>query len=302
MAFRLDAGVGGGTSTPAPTIANVRQVDAQQAASNQWSNVFAPSGIMAEFTPQQQPAPMSYNVLPVSYAGARPQQQGGGGDERPEFSPGWVMGPGYPMPSAQQARPGWNIGGMPAGYEYRNGFPVPAQEQPQPVRFNEQGKDKGMAANNVINKSMAQAALEQYGRGSATYNPYWGALYNAYGGGMLPDTFNPLAQATFDYYRMGIPGRSSTMLPDTYQNMALRWLQQNTTGRQLPDTFNFQQDRLAEQLTALLGRQTSTTPAGGGGYSPVRYRYYGGGGGRSSGYSSGGYSPSWFNGLLSWRI
>jgi len=257
------------------------------------------------------------------------------------YGPSAVTQQRYPAQTVEAGLGVGSVPGMPEGYGYANGFPFRGTQPPgwnignanvpgwamdstgfnwadtsaygsgkdktktetSPVKFSEQGKDKGITANSVLNKTMAQAALEQYGRGSQTYYPYWNALYNAYGGSMLPDTFNPLVQSTLDYYKLGIPNRSSSMLPDTYQNLALRWLQQNTTGRQLADTFKFQQGRLAEQLTALLGRQTPTTSGGGNGY-PVRYRSYGGGGGSGYGYDYGGssYSPSWSNGLINWRM
>ncbi len=189
---------------------------------------------------------------------------------------------------------------MPKGWKYEGGInPVPVlPKTPVPVTYEQQGKGKGLSA--YLTKTMQQAMLEQFGRqtGSA-WNPYWNVLYKAYGGNMLPDTFNPLAQATFDYYKMGIPGASPTMLPDRYSGLVDRWRGQNISGRTLPDTYPTQVKRLVEQLTALIeNKQVGGTN----GYAyPARYSYGGGNSGWGD-YGGSSYTPSWFNGLISWRI
>lgn len=261
------------------------------------TGTLSPTRSAAQFAPEEQTATPSIG-LGVGFDATQPLNVG----RVPNMPEGYGYANGFPFRGNQV--PGWNIGSGAGAVNQSDANSYKFGGGQTPVKFNEQGKEKGLTPNSVMGKSMAQAALEQYGRGSQTYNPYWNALYNAYGGNMLPDTFNPLVQSTLDYYKMGIPDASPTMLPDTYMGMANRWLQQNTTGRQLPDTLNFQQGRLAQQLTALLKRNQTQQDTTKGGSTGTKKAYYGGGGGGGwGGYSSGGgYSPSWYNGLLSWRI
>lgn len=328
MAFRLDSGVGG-SSTPAPTIANVRQVDQQQAAANQWINAFAPTGIMAEYGAPQPQAPMSYNILPINYGGVADNSLrfGGGRDEEPGTGiPSIGLGVGFNA-SAQNTRPkpgvtpGWNFGELPRGWTMGPGYPMPSDwGQPQtqaagePVRFQDQGKGKGLTSDAVRFKTLEQAALEQYGAGSSTWNPFYRAIFGPQGQGSELDANWLARQYGIGIENLNVPRPGLRNMPDTYlnspagqallrQNQLVRdWLARYTTGTVMPDTFRFQMDRLADQLTTMPPRLTPTGGGGGGTY-PVRYRYYGGGGGgRGYDYGGGGYTPSWFNGLLSWRI
>jgi len=345
MAFDLFGASGGTTTTtpktttPEPTIANFRQVDQRISTTPQYPTLddwFLSRSSTLPGGPvyfSSTPAPMSYNILPINYASqaAQPYPVPNIATQPPNISrvPNMPEGYGYAygFPFRGKQPKGWNIesptipdwANNSTGFNWADasayGSGVDKTAAGSPVKFAEQGKDKGLTAQlpevkkpeqhpmSTYNPSVVynQDVFNKYRAGSSTWNPVY---RDWFGSGMYntelrtQDDFNWLAQN----YGIGIhdvraPKYAGT---DTGGAEQAAWLQNELIvdwmrkyGRMSDNDLN----KMVDYLTQNRPASVSSGPASN---TKMRY-YYGGGGG--GGYNSGGsYTPSWFNSLLSWRI
>lgn len=242
--------------------------------------------------------------------------------------PGWNIG--------NASVPGWAMDSTGFNWADRNAYGSGTDKTS--IKFNSQGKDKGIAGskaaqdnyNKISNlaKDAATAGFQQY---RADNKNSWGIWYDAALGKGNYDTqhwwnsqdYNNLSNMFVDSAGNPIEMGIQVMQPTTQQQtqnqgtsaymntlanrmleaqrkQSVDWLRRYDTGRTIADTFLGQSDRLAERLTA---KPKTVTGGGNTGDDPnSRRAYYGGGGGGWGGYGGGSYTPSWYNGLLSWRI
>lgn len=226
---------------------------------------------------------------------------------RREQSPGWRFAPGAPHSSYNsdlETLVKFSQQGKDKGIGIPN-TPVRYKQPPvEDLSFGVQRLDKKTDKQTEYNPYVVynQDVFDKYRAGSSTWNPIY---RDWFGSGMYntelrtQEDFNWLAQN----YGIGIhdvraPKYAGTDTGGAEQaawlqnELILDWMKKYGSGKSDEDIKN-----IIDYLT--MNRPATEQPKTS---KPKTRYYYGGGGGGWDGYGGSGYSPSWYNGLLSWRI